>query len=355
MAIKNASDKTGVDFGYMMAMAAQESGFNPTIKAKTSSATGLYQFIDSTWGGMVQKYGQQYGIKSGDRLNPTAQAIMGAMYTKDNSAIVKKVLGREANPTELYMGHFLGGGGVQNFLKGMQADPKATPATMKGYEAAAKANATIFYDNGRPRSFQEVYDLMYKKVGAKATTYAQEYSAKAAQLAQKGGAGEAGPAVKTAMAGGWISKQFPTLVGEREPEVLGPDGKIHRSVDSFLSSPGADVSGLMTSTAVKEAAKRAAAGADHRGAGDAMSKIVAAAGTGGNSDALLSQMLAVMQQIAGNTAPIAQLAAAAGGANNTVNVDATSRQGGNVFALGQQAPKRSGPGMSSAMQRVVSG
>ena len=348
-AIKSASDQTGVDFGYMMAMAAQESGFNPTIKAKTSSATGLYQFIDSTWKGMVSKYGQKYGITEKDRLNPTAQAIMGAMYTKDNGSIIKSVLGREANPTELYMGHFLGGGGVKSFLKGMQTDPNATPASMQQYAAAAKANTPIFYDKGRPRTFQEIYDLMYKKVGAKSEAYAREYSSQATQLAQKGGT-----PVKTAMAGGWLSKQFPTLVGEQQPEVLGPDGRIHRSVDAFLTSPSADVSGLAVNTAVKEAMKRSAGGPDAKGASDAMSKIAAAAGSlGGKSDELLTQMLAVLQQIAGNTAPISQLASAEGSGNSTLNVDA-SRSGSNIFALGQQ-PKREGPGMSASMRRVVSG
>ena len=165
-----------------------------------------------------------------------------------------------------------------------------------------------------------------------------------------------GPAtpVKTAMAGGWLSKQFPTLVGEKQPEILGPDGRIHRSVDAYLSSPSADVSGLAVNTAVKEAMKRSAAGPDGKGASDAMSKIAAAAGSlGGKSDELLTQMLAVLQQIAGNTAPISQLASAEGSGNSTLNVDA-SRSGSNIFALGQQ-PKREGPGMSASMRRVVSG
>ena len=352
-AIKKASDKIGVDFGYMMAMAGQESGFNPTIKAKTSSATGLYQFIDSTWNGMVQKYGQQFGIKPGDRTAPYAQAVMGALYTKDNGDIIKGVLGRDANPTELYMGHFLGGGGVKNFLKGMKANPNDTPATMKGYEAAASANKPIFYDNGRPRTFQEIYDVMYKKVGAKATTYAQEYSQKATQLAQANPGDGTKTGIKTAMLGGFLSG-MPTLVGERQPEILGPNGQIHRSVDAYLNSPNADVAGLAQSTAIKEAMRRSASGSDHGGANEALGKIASAAGAlGGNSDELLKQMLAILQQIAGNTAPISQLAQAAGG-NSTVNADTSQRSTTNVFALGQK-PERGAGGMHPSMRRLVSG
>ena len=161
--------------------------------------------------------------------------------------------------------------------------------------------------------------------------------------------------IKTAMAGGWISKQFPTLVGEREPEVLGPDGRIHRSVDSFLNSPSADVSGLAVNTAIKEAARRAGAGPDHAGAGDAMSKIVAAAGSmGGKSEELLAQMLQALQQIVGNTAKIGDLTAATPSENKSVNVDASNRSAGNIFTLGQsQAP--SAPGMSQIMKRVMAG
>ena len=352
-AIKKASDKVGVDFGYMMAMAGQESGFNPTIKAKTSSATGLYQFIDSTWNGMVQKYGQQFGIKPGDRTDPYAQAVMGALYTKDNGDLIKGVLGRDANPTELYMGHFLGGGGVKNFLKGMKANPNDTPATMKGYEAAANANKPIFYDNGRPRTFQEIYDVMYKKVGAKATTYAQEYSQKATQLAQANPGDGTKTGIKTAMLGGFLSG-MPTLVGERQPEILGPNGQIHRSVDAYLNSPNADVAGLAQSTAIKEAMRRSASGSDHGGANEALGKIASAAGAlGSNSDELLKQMLAALQQIAGNTAPISQLAQAAGG-NSTVNADTSQRSTTNVFALGQK-PERSAGGMHPSMRLLVSG
>lgn len=46
-AITFASYDVGVDYGYMMAMAAPESGFNPAA-AGTTSATGLYQFLNAT-------------------------------------------------------------------------------------------------------------------------------------------------------------------------------------------------------------------------------------------------------------------------------------------------------------------
>src|SRR5438552_7143 len=60
--IRKASRTSHIDFGYLMAQAAQESGFNSDAKAAASSATGLYQFIDSTWLDLVRQHGAQHGL-----------------------------------------------------------------------------------------------------------------------------------------------------------------------------------------------------------------------------------------------------------------------------------------------------
>ena len=44
-----AGDRSGVDFDYLLQTAMRESSLNPTAKAQTSSATGLFQFLESTW------------------------------------------------------------------------------------------------------------------------------------------------------------------------------------------------------------------------------------------------------------------------------------------------------------------
>src|SRR5271163_1189634 len=61
-AIQKASASTGVDFAYLVAQAGQESSFRPDAKAGTSSASGLYQFAESTWLNMVRDKGAQYGL-----------------------------------------------------------------------------------------------------------------------------------------------------------------------------------------------------------------------------------------------------------------------------------------------------
>ena len=70
-AVRLASRHTGADFDFMLAKAAQESGFRADAQAATSSATGLYQFIDSTWLGMIKEHGADYG------LGRQAAAIVG--------------------------------------------------------------------------------------------------------------------------------------------------------------------------------------------------------------------------------------------------------------------------------------
>ncbi|MGA9947681.1 MAG: transglycosylase SLT domain-containing protein, partial [Xanthobacteraceae bacterium] len=48
-AIRQAAQATGTSFQYLLATAQVESGLNPQAGAATSSARGLFQFIDQTW------------------------------------------------------------------------------------------------------------------------------------------------------------------------------------------------------------------------------------------------------------------------------------------------------------------
>src|ERR1700761_7932880 len=130
--IRKASRAANVDFGYMMAQAAQESSFQPDAKASTSSATGLFQFIDSTWLSSVKQYGAKYGlgdlaqqITTGEdghlhvadpmikkeilelRKDPKVSSEIAAEFAHANKTEVEKALGHPASPTDLYLAHFL--------------------------------------------------------------------------------------------------------------------------------------------------------------------------------------------------------------------------------------------------------
>ena len=171
-AIQGASRKSGVDFSYLVKQAAAESSFNPAIKAKTSSATGLYQFIDSTWLQMVDRYGEQYGLdvqgKTRDeilemRKDPEAASFMAAAFATENEQTLNENWGGKVGDTELYFAHFLGAGGASSFLKARDANPFQTAADL--FPQAARANRNVFYDRdtGKPRTLEQVYQFFDKK------------------------------------------------------------------------------------------------------------------------------------------------------------------------------------------------
>ncbi len=60
-AIQRASDATGVDFRFLLGAAKRESGYNPNARAHSSSAAGLFQFVDQTWLATLKRHGAKYG------------------------------------------------------------------------------------------------------------------------------------------------------------------------------------------------------------------------------------------------------------------------------------------------------
>lgn len=182
-AIQNASAKTGVDFSYLLKQAQIESSFKSDVKASTSSATGLYQFIDKTWLSMVNKYGDKYGLSdlasqindNGKvacntvkkeilelRKNPELCSLMAAELAADNKAHLEKSTGKEAGATELYMAHFMGPAGASKFLNALDKNPNANAATL--FPDAARANKNVFYDkSGKSKSLEQVYAQFDKK------------------------------------------------------------------------------------------------------------------------------------------------------------------------------------------------
>ena len=187
-AIAVASRKTGIDFNYLLGQAQVESGMRANARASTSSASGLYQFIEQSWLGVVKAHGDEHGLgwasnsirqtSSGRyvvsdpatrrailelRNDPNAAAIMAAEHASDNKAVLESSLGRTANGTDLYMAHFLGVGGARSFLNAMEANPNRSGAGM--FPAAARANRGIFYaSNGQPRSLAQIYERFSGKL-----------------------------------------------------------------------------------------------------------------------------------------------------------------------------------------------
>ncbi|GEM_PF-255435 len=184
-AIATASQRTGVDFHYLMSQAKIESAFNPSARAQTSSATGLYQFIDQSWLAIVNSHGDNYGMgwaadaiqknASGQyyvadpemrrqildlRNHPETASVMAAELASDNRDYLEQRIGRRAEAVDLYLAHFLGAGGAARFL--------TSPQGMAGadlFPAAARANASIFYDRqGNARSLADIRASFARKL-----------------------------------------------------------------------------------------------------------------------------------------------------------------------------------------------
>jgi hypothetical protein len=171
-AIGQAATKTGVDFAYLLQQAQAESNFDPDVKAKTSSATGLFQFINSTWMSIVEKYGDKHGIDTEGmsekdilelRKDPEIASNMAAELASENEQFLDNHWGGEVGSTELYLAHFMGAGGAASFLNARDENGMKRAAVL--FPSAAKANPNVFYDakTGRARSLDEVYAFFDKK------------------------------------------------------------------------------------------------------------------------------------------------------------------------------------------------
>jgi transglycosylase-like protein with SLT domain len=201
--LRQASAATSVDFGFLVSTATQESGLHADAKSGKGTATGLFQFIESTWLQMVQRFGAKYGIGDlaqhvsldgagkahvadpvarqqilGLRTNPRLSAAFAAEYTKENKAEVERALGRPVGNTDLYMAHFLGAGGATEFLKAMRTNASTIGADL--LPEAAAANHAVFYDKGTgaPRTVAEIYQGFADKFAR--TSHALEAAALAA-------------------------------------------------------------------------------------------------------------------------------------------------------------------------------
>src|SRR5260221_2700203 len=80
-AIRNAANATGTSFSYLLATAKIESDLDPHLTMKSSSATGLFQFIDQTWLGTLKQAGPAFGY--GDYANAISRNSSGNYHVDD--------------------------------------------------------------------------------------------------------------------------------------------------------------------------------------------------------------------------------------------------------------------------------
>jgi hypothetical protein len=182
-AIQRAAQATGASFDYLLAAAKVESNLDPNVKSPTSSATGLFQFIEQTWlatlklagpalgygryadaivqtpsGYVVPDAGMRVAVMN-LRRNPAANATMAGAFTRQNGIELRERLGRPATTGELYIAHFLGSNGAARLIIQAATAPQSKAADL--FPSAAAANRSIFYDrNARARSAGDVYSAL---------------------------------------------------------------------------------------------------------------------------------------------------------------------------------------------------
>jgi hypothetical protein len=179
--IRDAAQSTGASFEYLLTAARIESNLNPAAQAPSSSAKGLYQFIDQTWlatlksSGAAHGYGQYAdaitqtadghyevadpGMRTAImrlRSDPSASATMAGAFTQNNSVQLATAIGRMPSEGELYIAHFLGSDGAARLINVAARQPKVNASEM--FPAAAAANPSIFMNkSGQARSAGDVY------------------------------------------------------------------------------------------------------------------------------------------------------------------------------------------------------
>ncbi|HKU55034.1 MAG TPA: transglycosylase SLT domain-containing protein [Rhizomicrobium sp.] len=196
-ALQKAAAATGSDFHYLLGTAMRESSLKPNAQSGSSSATGLFQFIDQTWLGLVKEHGAQHGLgdfaaaitKQADgryradtgakqnilalRKDPEVCALMAGEYAKSTQGTLRAGLGRDVCGGELYAAHFLGPDAALKLIKLAASDPNASAAAQ--FPQAASANKGVFlHGDGTPKTVREVYDWALRQPGAAGTLRAPQ-------------------------------------------------------------------------------------------------------------------------------------------------------------------------------------
>ncbi|WP_139229330.1 hypothetical protein [Cohaesibacter marisflavi] len=192
-AFEEASRTTGTDFEFLLNTAKRESNFNASAKAPTSSASGLFQFVEQTWLETMKEAGPQLGFSKvasqisqvGDkyyvrdpevrqqilnmRNDPQVSAMMAGAYAQSNREQLAEQLNRTPSQGELYAAHFLGAQGSSKLITMAEETPNKSAAAY--FPAQAEANKNIFFDRqGNAKSVSEVYsDLVSTASGEPAS------------------------------------------------------------------------------------------------------------------------------------------------------------------------------------------
>jgi hypothetical protein len=198
--IVRAAQAVQTDPVLLMAVADKESSFKTEVQAQTSSATGLYQFIERTWLGVMRDFGPKFGLAADAALvvagengkpvvndpaerarilelrrDPYLSALMAGEMLKRDAARIALRIGRELSLGEIYLAHFLGAEDAEDFLAKVADKPKTAAAQM--LPGPARANRTIFFaaQRGRKKAVSLSVAQVHEKFEAMMSTRGARY------------------------------------------------------------------------------------------------------------------------------------------------------------------------------------
>lgn len=194
-AIRDGSERSGADFDYLLRTANRESSLNPSAKAPTSSATGLFQFIEQTWLGTLKDSGPKFGLSGYSseisevrpgvydvtdpaqkaeilalRNDPEIASVMAGELTRDNHTQLASRIGYAPSEADLYLAHVFGVDSAALMIEKSRDDPGADAAAL--FPDAARANQSLFYERGSGRPLgvasvrEKLADMFARHIGS---------------------------------------------------------------------------------------------------------------------------------------------------------------------------------------------
>ena len=174
---------SGVSPRYLFAVARAESGLSAYARSPTSSAAGLFQFVDQTWLKTLRRHGVGLGLATEAgairigadgrarvadplwraeilalRFDPVVAARLAGALTRENTSTLRLALGRPPTAGELYAAHLLGPSQALLLLSTAQVAPAYPARTI--LPVAAASNRALFYAGAAPRSVRQLVVLI---------------------------------------------------------------------------------------------------------------------------------------------------------------------------------------------------
>ena len=180
---------TGIAPGYLLATASAESGLRTDARAPTSSAAGLFQFIDSTWLTTVRRYGSSLGLERAAseisldgrgrpfvenaaarsdilalRSDALISTVLAGLLTRENARRLNTLDPSSLTAGELYAAHALGPAGASTLLRLAKETPQLSAASV--FPVEAQANRRLFYRGSRAVSLLQLVNEFHLRAGA---------------------------------------------------------------------------------------------------------------------------------------------------------------------------------------------